>query len=224
MVQVKICGITRVEDGVRAVECGADMLGFNFYSASPRYLHPDDCRIIIERLNGFVNESQNQVTMVGVFVNHPIKQVLELVDFCGLHLAQLSGDEGWEYTEALGKYALKVIRSSPGESLLDIASILPLKKKPPAFLLDASVPGEYGGTGTVADWEQAASLAQSYPIMLAGGLTPDNVCDAVHQVMPWGVDVASGIESTPGKKDFQMMEKFIHNAKGQSTLEVKDAA
>lgn len=202
MTVVKICGLTTREDALAAIEAGADMLGFNFYPPSPRYIAPEDCARIVSAL-------PKSVTLVGVFVNAPVEQVAAILDFCGLHLAQLSGDEPPEILHALGERAFKALRPANRVALEKALLEYPPRPAPPAFLIDAFVKNQYGGTGQAADWSLARLVARSVPILLAGGLTPENVAAAIQQVRPWGVDVASGVEATPGRKDHQKMRAFL---------------
>jgi phosphoribosylanthranilate isomerase len=208
-VQVKICGLTSLADALAAVDSGADYLGFNFYSQSPRYVEAVACAQITAELA----RRGAHVKTVGVFVNHRPAEVAALMDRCGLDLAQLHGDEQLEHLPALRGRAFKAVRGGiPAEAQLqDLARFGPGQ---PAFLLDAHAPGLYGGTGQLADWDAAAGLAARYPFFLAGGLTPDNVAAAITQVKPWGVDVASGVEAAPGKKDMAKMKLFVENARG----------
>jgi phosphoribosylanthranilate isomerase len=143
------------------------------------------------------------ITYVGVFVNAPVAEIYAALETCGLSLAQLHGDETSEILNKLNGKAFKAFRGVP-QSVDGFA-----RHDAPALLVDASVKDAYGGTGVTADWNGAAELAKKYPLLLAGGLTPENVADAVRQVKPWGVDVASGVESVPGVKDAGMMHKFI---------------
>ncbi len=209
MTIVKICGIKTLEDALAAVEMGADMLGFNFYPKSPRYVTPQVCAQISRR----ISEQAPHVTLVGVFVNIPPVEILTILDTCGLHVAQLSGDEPPEALEALGDRAFKVLRAAKESDLQDALLRYFPRIRPPAYLFDAAVRGQYGGTGKQANWELARRLAQRVPILLAGGLTPENVAIAVEQVRPWGVDVASGVESEPGQKDRRKIKAFIRLAK-----------
>ena len=219
--KIKICGITNLEDALLAVQAGADLLGFNFYPKSPRYIDPPTCAAICSHLA----RSDPQIRRVGVFVNLPAKAVLGILDTCGLQLAQLSGDESLSDLNVLTGRAFKAVRLSADsftlrdgqmdlteENGLD-AYLEARKNEAPAALVDASVPGKFGGTGQTADWGLAASLARRAPILLAGGLTPENVAEAVRKVRPWGVDVASGVEAGPGKKDPVKIRAFIQNAR-----------
>jgi phosphoribosylanthranilate isomerase len=196
MTKIKICGIKTVDDALAAMEAGADLIGFNFYPKSPRYIDVGICRDIM-----FVMRRYGHVQYVGVFVNAPVEQILATMDTCGLALAQLHGDETSEMLNVLEGKAFKAFRGDVNPNLI--------VKGEPAFLIDAAVKDSYGGTGMKADWSTAAELAKKHQFLLAGGLTPENVADAIRQVKPWGVDVASGVESEPGKKDAAKMSAFI---------------
>jgi phosphoribosylanthranilate isomerase len=209
--KVKICGLTSLEDALQAADAGADMLGFNFYPPSPRYLNSSQCSLIIAGLQ----EHGVCVTTVGVFVNTPPKEIASVLDGCGLDLAQLSGDEPPEDLQALGERAFKALRTAKARDLQEDIHHYRSRKNPPACLVDAYQAGEYGGTGLTADWRLARNLSLEQPILLAGGLTPVNVWRAITQVQPWGVDVASGVETSPGRKDAQKIRDFIHAARRQ---------
>jgi len=206
--QVKICGIKILEDAVVALDSGADMLGYNFYPRSKRWIQPDSCRKIQDALlsQGY------HFTAVGVFVNASYSEITSILDSCRIPLAQLSGDEPASLLEQLGDRAYKAIRPQSPEEAGTQAGIYALRSSPPALLVDAYLPGEYGGTGQTGDWSLASQLAAQYPLLLAGGLTPENVTSAVEQVSPWGVDVASGVESAPGRKDPEKIRAFIQQA------------
>lgn len=212
-VKIKFCGITNIIDAENAVKSGADMLGFNFYPTSPRYVEPTKCLEVIEMLQQGKRSEIGTVVMVGVFVNVEPDEVIRIMDHCGLDLAQLSGNEIPEFVERTGSRAFKVIRPLNEQSLVDISGYFPKRNTPPSYLIDAHVKGEYGGTGKPTDWEQAAELARIAPILLAGGLTPKNVLESIRAVNPWGVDVASGIESEPGKKDHKKMLEFAEQVR-----------
>ncbi len=212
--KIKICGITNVQDGLTAVSLGTDMLGFNFYPPSKRYITPVACADLIAELEA----AGAHATWVGVFVNSPADEIRAIMDQCGLHLAQLHGDEPPSMLTELGEMAFRAIRpSSLAEAERQIAT-LP-HRPPPAFLIDAYHPSHYAGSGAAGDWEMAKTIARQpsvarTPILLAGGLTAENVGTAVSQVNPWGVDVASGVESAPGIKDATKMKAFIQQARG----------
>jgi len=206
--RIKLCGITTRQDGLAAVDAGADMLGFNFYPRSKRYIPPEKCVRIVSALAQYTA----CVQLVGVFVNATRAEIEAIADDCHLDLVQLSGDEPPEFLQALGPPTLKGIRpASLEEAQADAARFA--RPASPALLVDAYRPGEYGGTGHTSDWALAQKLAEQYPILLAGGLNPDNVAAAVAQVHPWGVDVASGVESSPGRKDAAKMKAFVQAAR-----------
>lgn len=206
---VKICGIRTLEEARAALAAGADLLGFNFYPPSPRYVAPEDCARILKELPG-----QGSWQAVGIFVNAPPHRITAVMETCGLALAQLSGDEPVEELDCLNGRAYKAIRPRAREEARRLAArFSPPKAAPqsagPALLLDAFRPGEYGGTGQTGDWELAAGLAPDFPLLLAGGLHPGNVAQALAQVRPWGVDAASGVEAAPGVKDPLKMAAFV---------------
>lgn len=198
MTTIKICGIKTVDDALAALDAGADLIGFNFYSKSPRYIDVGQCRDIMA-----VMRKYGHIAYVGVFVNASADEIRATMETCALTLAQLHGDEPSEMVQALDGKAFQAFRGAP-LSLNGFA-----KEAAPALLVDASVKGAYGGTGVTTDWKNAAALAKQVPLLLAGGLTPENVAEAVRQVHPWGVDVASGVEFAPGKKDPARMKAFV---------------
>lgn len=205
--KVKICGLTRLEDARQAIEAGADMIGFNFYPRSRRYIEPANCAGIVKDLG----LDRSEVQLVGVFVNSPAAEVDRALKECGLDLAQLHGDESTATLQALGGRAFKAIRpTSLVEAEQSVRSYRPGSPAGgPALLVDAYRPDRYGGTGERADWRLARAVAATAPILLAGGLAPENVAEAMSQVLPWGVDVASGVESAPGRKDRRKMRMFV---------------
>lgn len=205
MIKVKICGITNAEDARAAVEAGADALGFVFFPKSPRWVQPDVVKGIVKALPPFV-------LPVGVFVNEEAGTVREVMDRCGLALAQLHGEETSSYCEDLGRPILRAIRLRGPGDLLALAEYKG-RAQVRGFLVDAFSEQEYGGTGRVADWGLAAQAAKSADVLLAGGLTPENVGDAVRQVRPYGVDVSSGVEASPGRKDHASIRAFIEAAR-----------
>jgi phosphoribosylanthranilate isomerase len=198
MTKIKICGIKTVTDALAAMEAGTDLIGFNFYPKSPRFIDVGICRDIMSVMRRY-----GHITYVGVFVNASVEDIFATMETCGLALAQLHGDETPEILSAFHGNAFKAFRGIP----LDVNGFV--RDGSPAMLVDAAVKGMYGGSGVTADWSAAAALAEKYPLLLAGGLTPENVADAVRQVKPWGVDVASGVESEPGKKDAAKMSAFV---------------
>ncbi len=200
MTIIKICGIKTLSEALSALEAGADYLGFNFYSKSVRFIEMREFAAIASVLK----KENPSIKRVGVFVNSPADEIRSLLKTGDLDLAQLHGDESPEFCAAFGNKAFKAYRGVPDASLNPY-----IRNEAPALLVDAAVSGSYGGTGFTADWSAAASLAKHYPLLLAGGLNPDNVAQAVRQVTPWGVDVASGVESSPGKKDPVKMRSFV---------------
>jgi len=199
MTKIKICGIKTLADALAAIEAGADYLGFNFHPQSVRYIEKSACGEIAFVLK----KKYPQIKLAGVFVNSSVEDVKYILDSCSLDLAQLHGDESVEILKALDGKAFKAFRGIP-ESVDAFA-----RSESPAFLVDASVKGLFGGSGVTADWNGAAELAKKYPLLLAGGLTPENVAEAVRRVQPWGVDVASGVESAPGVKDAEKVVEFV---------------
>jgi phosphoribosylanthranilate isomerase len=205
MIKIKICGITNVEDAREAIAAGADALGFVMYRKSPRHVEPSMVRAIVAELPPFV-------LPVGVFVNEDLLAVRSLMDECGLALAQLHGDETASYCEHLGRPALKAFRLKDRRSFLSLAEFRG-RANVRGFLLDAYSTDAYGGTGTTADWSLAQEVARATPVILAGGLTPSNVSAAIQVVRPHGVDVSSGVEERPGKKDGAKVRAFIEAAR-----------
>jgi len=205
-VKVKICGITNFEDGRAAADAGADALGFVFCESSPRCVAIPAAAKIIKNLPTFVIKT-------GVFVNAPEELVFRAVRECGLDLLQFHGDEPPEYCVQFGVMSMKAFR------IRDASSLENLKNYPTdAWLLDSYVEGELGGTGKIFNWDYADE-AQRFgrPIFLAGGLTPWNVAEAVQRVKPYAVDVSSGVETNPGKKDHEKVKAFIQAAKAEKS-------
>jgi phosphoribosylanthranilate isomerase len=215
--QVKICGITRLEDALLAAELGADLLGFNFYPGSKRYIDRGICKQISVELD----RQGGAILKVGVFVNASLEEIESTLEECRLDLAQLSGDEAPSLLAALGERGFKSIRPRSLDEAFSTGRLMQKRKTPPVLLVDAFHTGEYGGTGQTADWENAAALAREYPLLLAGGLTPENIYQAMRRVRPWGVDVASGVESAPGVKDRAKMAAFIMTVKDEGVEEIE---
>jgi len=208
-VKVKICGITNIDDARAALEAGADLLGFNFYSRSLRYIAPERARDIAAQ----IRSDGPRPLLVGVFVNSPLEEIRSILEIAQIDLAQLHGDEPVNVLEQLHGRGFKALRpSSETEAQIDAEWFAPYGPNAPVLLIDAYRKDQYGGTGQTADWSTATKLAQQYPILLAGGLTPENVAEAIRQVRPWGVDVASGVECAPGKKDEAKMRAFVQRA------------
>jgi phosphoribosylanthranilate isomerase len=202
---VKICGITNIEDALDSVEFGADMIGLNFYRNSVRYVPPTLASQI-------ANETVPSVKKVGLFVNASIEHILEICSIVSLDAIQLHGDETVDYEADLRRRTeLETIKAFRVRENFDVHELVDFDS---TILLDAYRDGAYGGTGEIFDWEIASQVWTLVPCMiLAGGLSHDNVADAVRIVRPYAVDVASGVESSPGKKDRKKLEAFITNAK-----------
>lgn len=196
--KVKICGITNLADGLAAAEAGADALGFNFYEKSPRHVSLKAAAEIAKRLPPFVMR-------VGLFVNASEDLVTRAIGECGLTMLQFHGDEAPDFCVQFGLMSMRAFRIRDAESLKQIPEF-----QTAAYLLDAYSPEARGGTGEKFNWDLAIE-AQKFgrPIFLAGGLTPENVAAAVRKVRPFGVDVSSGVESAPGKKDPAKVRAFI---------------
>jgi len=204
-VKVKICGITNIEDALVAAEAGADALGFIFYEQSPRFIPVSAATAIVRAL-------PPHVVKVGVFVNAPEESVLEAITNCGLNLLQFHGNESPEYCLQFGLMSMKAFQIRDQGSLSALTAY-----NTDAWLLDTYSPTQLGGTGQTFNWELAVQAQQhGKPIFLAGGLTAENVGHAVDHVRPYAVDVSSGVETTPGRKDHGKVRQFIRNAKGVS--------
>jgi phosphoribosylanthranilate isomerase len=203
MVRVKICGITNSGDALLAAELGAHALGFIFYKKSPRSVTPDKARRIIGQLPPFV-------ATVGVFVDEDAAAVREIASLAGLDWVQLHGRESPDYCCSLGRRVIKGFRVK-GEEIY--AQLTEYQGAAQAFLLDAYKPGKPGGTGETFNWEIARQVKKCGPIILAGGLNPDNVAEAIRIAQPAAVDAASGVEAAPGKKDPEKLRAFFEAIK-----------
>ena len=222
MTKIKICGIKTLKDALAAVDAGADYLGFNFYLKSVRFVEKETCAEIISVLK---REHPN-IKMIGVFVNSPVDEVKNILETCSLNLAQLHGDETPEMFAQLAPRVFKAFRLSTDfeSDKRTVTDFVELRQgQVPVLLVDAAVKGVYGGSGVTADWSAAKELAKKYPLLLAGGLTPDNVADAVRQVKPWGVDVASGVESSLGSKDEAKMVAFVKAVRAEESHLIQKA-
>ncbi len=201
MTRVKICGITNLEDALAAADAGADALGFVLAEEAKernRYISLEDAQTIIEKLPPFV-------TTVAVTVNMPVTEIAQVLNW--FDLVQLHGEEE-PYHLPLGHLGIKAFRAGPDMGIAEMDEY----REARAWLLDAFVPDQRGGTGKVCDWELAKqAVGMNKPIILAGGLTPENVGEAVSRVQPYGVDVSGGVESSPGKKDHERIRTFINN-------------
>lgn len=219
MIRVKICGITTFADALAAAEAGADLLGFNFYRKSPRCLDPQTAAAIAAGLRAQLGAACP--TLVGVFVNEPVSAISAALALAGIGFAQLSGDESEALLRELRGIGFKAIRPADLAMALDDAQYfsgaLPTNERLPSLLLDAHHPQLYGGTGEQASVEVALAVRARVPrLMLAGGLSPDNVAARVQAAQPWGVDTASGVEAKgqPGVKDHGKMRAFVAAARG----------
>ncbi|MBV7337191.1 phosphoribosylanthranilate isomerase [Chloroflexi bacterium TSY] len=221
---VKICGITNWVDAMVAIEAGADLLGFNFFPKSPRYVEPEQVATIIHDIREKVDTDKKMLVrtpkFVGIFVNESGTNISKVLAQTKIDYVQLHGDEKPADVAMFPTRAFKALRpSSPAAARSEAAAYASVGRRSvsdgrPGWLLDAYDPNEYGGTGKRADWHVAAELARLYSgLLLAGGLTPDNVADAIHTVLPWGVDVSSGVEESAGKKDHNKVREFIRGAK-----------
>ncbi|HSB70590.1 MAG TPA: phosphoribosylanthranilate isomerase [Candidatus Methylomirabilis sp.] len=197
MTRVKICGITTAEDAAEAAEAGADALGFIFVPGTPRAVLPEAVERIVADLPPFI-------TTVGVFADRPLQELLGIVARCRLQAVQLHGEEPADVARSIPLRVIKGIRVKDAESLRPIGSY-----PAHAFLLDAFVEGMPGGTGSVIPWDLAARAKGPAPIILSGGLRPENVDRAIRLVHPYAVDVSSGVEMRPGRKDRQKVREFI---------------
>jgi phosphoribosylanthranilate isomerase len=204
MVRIKICGITNLDDALLAAELGADALGFIFYPKSPRYVAPEAARAIIAQLPPLV-------TSVGVWVDEAAAVVQELAARVGLDWLQVHGQESPEYCRSLGRRVIKGFRIQDAGSLSELK---PFQGAVQALLLDTYKKGQVGGTGEVFDWRLAREAREYGPIILAGGLTPENVAQAIAAAQPQAVDTASGTEAAPGKKDPAKLKAFFRAVRG----------
>lgn len=202
MVRVKICGIANLEDALEAARCGADALGFVLYPPSPRSITPEEAEAIIRKLPPYV-------LRVGVFVNVSEKAVREVAGLCRLDALQLHDTPAEVRRTLRGQWRIIRPLSIREGEMPEVSD-----HDADAILLDTHVEGMHGGTGRTFHWSAVGRIKTHLPIILAGGLTPENVAEAIRVARPYGVDVASGVESRPGVKDFQKMRRFIQIAKG----------
>lgn len=216
MFRIKICGITSVKDAAAAVAAGADAVGLNFFESSSRFVALAQAKEIVQSL-------PKHVIRVGVFVNASAEKIHQIRDELGLDLIQLHGDESDEFSSRIMIPYIRVVRLN--HATIDISAIAERfgdpNKQLVAVMADSFQPGMYGGSGTIADWECAKLLRASLgalPLILAGGLTPENVAEAVRTVGPHAVDVASGVESTPGVKSAERMTQFVSRAQSARPL------
>jgi phosphoribosylanthranilate isomerase len=203
--QVKICGLRTPAHLKAAIEAGADMLGLVFYEPSHRYIEPREARALVEKLD---------TDIVGVFVNREADFINDIAEQVGLHIVQLHGDEPPEFCQQIKRPVIKGLRIQQHS---DLGLLKAYQQACWRLLLDTPT-SQWGGTGETHDWRLARSIAQEFPILLAGGLTPENVIEAIQQVRPWGVDVSSGVE-TNRIKDEGKIRAFINNARNALRIE-----
>ncbi|MDH7498773.1 MAG: phosphoribosylanthranilate isomerase [candidate division NC10 bacterium] len=196
-VRVKICGITSCKDALLAAEVGADALGFVFVQSSPRFIHPEE----VARMRG---QLPPLVFLVGVFADAPLEEVRGVVEACGLHAVQLHGGEDPQYCSSLGGCIIKAFRVKDRSSLTDLPRF-----RVAALLLDSYRAHQLGGTGETFDWDLAREAKGYGRLILSGGLRPENVAEAIRRVGPYAVDVCSGVEERPGRKDQGKVRRFL---------------
>jgi phosphoribosylanthranilate isomerase len=208
--RIKVCGLTRVEDAELAISLGAWALGFVFHARSPRATTPESVATIIERLN-----LKNQKT-VGVMVNEDFETISRHVRVSGINTVQLHGDETPELCERLRCELpeIQVIKALRLKDRSVLSGLAAYTRSGDPILLDTFAPGEWGGTGLTGDWQLALEASRSASIILAGGLNPQNIRVALKAVVPYAVDVSSGLESSPGVKSHEKMREFFLNSKG----------
>jgi len=202
MIKIKICGITNLDDALAAVDYGADALGFNFYKKSPRFIEPQKAAEIVGQLPPFI-------VPIGIFVNEKEDKIRDIVSLACIQGIQLHGDETPEFCQRFGSRVIKAFQVKNKESLKRMSHY-----RVSAYLLDSYKEGLRGGTGTTFDWHLAVVAKTFGRVILAGGLTPDNVIEAIKLVQPYGVDVCGGIEREKGVKDHLLMKKFITDVRG----------
>ena len=202
MTRIKICGITNIDDALMSIDAGADALGFNFVPDTPRYLKDTKAAVkIIEQLPPFI-------TTVGLFVNADSELIQSIADECHLDMLQLHGDESPQFCQGFNRRVIKAVRIRDESSCSHLSDY-----RVSGYLLDTYVKGALGGTGVAFDWRLAVKAKQYGRIVLAGGLDPDNVASAVRQVRPYGVDVSSRVEASPGRKDPVKVRAFIQHVR-----------
>ncbi len=212
-VHVKICGITNLPDALAAMQAGADLLGFVFYARSPRYVEPACAAEIAAAVR-----ERGRIEFAGVFVDESVERMQAIVRLAGLDYCQLHGNEPLETARALAPRVYPAIRprgDAEAEHLVERWRPI-VAGHAPALIVDAFDAKRFGGTGARADWRIATRIAQEFPILLAGGLNPGNVAEAIRSVRPWGVDVSSGVEKSPGIKDYDLVRQFIAEARSVS--------
>lgn len=213
MTRIKICGITNLDDGLEAIAAGVDALGFVFVPNTPRYITPPQAKLVIKQLPPFI-------TNVGLFVDSEIDEIEDIVNHCKLDAVQLHGNESPEMCSQISLQT-KVIKSFHVKKELQVLRNEIENYRVDAYLLDTFIKGKAGGTGQTFDWRIAEGLSQR--IILAGGLTPDNIGTAIAQLQPYGVDVSSGVEKSPGKKDTNKIHSFVRQVRKANLIIEKNA-
>lgn len=213
MTRIKICGITNLDDGLEAIAAGVDALGFVFVPNTPRYITPSQAKLVIKQLPPFI-------TNVGLFVDSEIDEIEDIVNHCKLDAVQLHGNESPEMCSQISLQT-KVIKSFHVKKELQVLRNEIENYRVDAYLLDTFIKGKAGGTGQTFDWRIAEGLSQR--IILAGGLTPDNIGTAIAQLQPYGVDVSSGVEKSPGKKDTNKIYSFVRQIRKANLIIEKNA-
>ena len=224
--KTKICGVTTVDDAIMVASSGADAIGLNFFAAGKRFIEPSVAEVVADA----VRETHAEIIVVGVFVNETAEAIIEIVKTVRLTTVQLHGDEEPGLVQTLKEMGanegvsfdiIRAVRTSPRNetAALDLSSVNAEARKwiaagVDALLIDAAAPDEYGGTGKQVDWHGFSKIDSSVPVLLAGGLTPDNVAEAISVARPFGVDVASGVENSPGMKDRDKTFAFVQTAEG----------
>ncbi len=213
MTRIKICGITNLDDGLEAIAAGVDALGFVFVPNTPRYITPSQAKLVIKQLPPFI-------TNVGLFVDSEIDEIEDIVNHCKLDAVQLHGNESPEMCSQISLQT-KVIKSFHVKKELQVLRNEIANYRVDAYLLDTFIKGKAGGTGQTFDWRIAEGLSQR--IILAGGLTPNNIGTAIAQLQPYGVDVSSGVEKSPGKKDTNKIHSFVRQVRKANLIIEKNA-
>ena len=213
MTRIKICGITNLDDGLEAIAAGVDALGFVFVPNTPRYITPSQAKLVIKQLPPFI-------TNVGLFVDNEIGEIEDIVNHCKLDAVQLHGNESPEMCSQISLQT-KVIKSFHVKKEPQVLRNEIENYRVDAYLLDTFIKGKAGGTGQTFDWRIAEGLSQR--IIVAGGLTPNNIGTAIAQLQPYGVDVSSGVEKSPGKKDTNKIYSFVRQVRKANLITEKNA-
>jgi len=213
MTRIKICGITNLDDGLEAIAAGVDALGFVFVPNTPRYITPSQAKLVIKQLPPFI-------TNVGLFVDNEIGEIEDIVNHCKLDAVQLHGNESPEMCTKI-RFQTKVIKSFHVKKEPQVLRNEIENYRVDAYLLDTFIKGKAGGTGQTFDWRIAEGLSQR--IIVAGGLTPNNIGTAIAQLQPYGVDVSSGVEKSPGKKDTNKIYSFVRQVRKANLITEKNA-